>query len=247
MPFTAAHPALIVPLLRLHRRWLSVTGLIVGSIAPDFAYFLPVDRLGSLSHSLKGLLLFNLPMAFVLAILFHMLIRDQVMQQLPEYFRKRALAVQPVRVADLLLKNVHIFAISALIGSFTHLFWDSFTHYNGYFVRNYPFLQQPVSVLGILSLPLCRVLQHASTLAGFTVLLWHIHSLPVAPVKRRFLFAWLPYWVLVGFIAAVFMLLNLPSHFHLSGLERLVVPYLAGILLAVTGLATIRKVRLLFG
>lgn len=244
MPFTAAHPALILPLQRLHSRWFSSTGLIVGSIAPDFAYFLPpVYDLGKLSHSLKGLLYFDLPMTLVLAILFHGLLREQLLENLPDYFRKRALPVKPVKLSSYLPRNWHIFAVSALIGSFTHLFWDSFTHYNEYFVRNYSFLMQPVSV-GALKLPLSRVIQHASTVVGLSVILWHINTLPVAPIAQRSWFTIMPYWILVGFIGGVIMLLNLPASLNLSNLEKLVVPFLTGIVAAVILLAIVRKVSL---
>lgn len=245
MPFTAAHPALILPLQRLHSKWLSTTGLIVGSIAPDFAYFLPLYKLSSLSHSLKGLLLFNLPMAFVLAILFHWLIRDHVVRNLPAYLRAKAESITPVTIQQL-LGTLPVFVISALIGSFSHLFWDSFTHYTGYFVRNYDFLMQPVS-LGFVELPLCRVLQHFSTFAGFCLIGWHITTLPSAPLNtEKHWLSWLAYWVLIGFIGAFIMLLNLPAHFHLSRLEYLVVPYLTGTLFAVILLALVRKLWLLF-
>ncbi|MBC5773852.1 DUF4184 family protein [Pontibacter sp. KCTC 32443] len=243
MPFTAAHPALILPLQRLHSRWFSTTGLIVGSIAPDFAYFLPYRRFGTLSHSLKGLFLFDLPMALALAILFHLLIRDQVVQNLPDYLRERALSIKPVKLGSYLLSNWHIFAISALIGSFTHLFWDSFTHANEYFVRNYShFFLQPVS-LGIIELPLSRAIQHISTIVGLSVLGWHISTLPVAQVKQKPWLSWMPYWILVGFIGAVLMLLKLPGHLRLDNLERLVIPFLTGNLLAVILLGGLSKLR----
>ncbi|NEM98220.1 DUF4184 family protein [Pontibacter burrus] len=245
MPFTAAHPAIIIPLQRLHSRWLSTTGLIVGSISPDFAYFLLGPRLSNLSHSLKGLLLFNLPMAFVLAIFFHVLVRDQVIQYLPDYFRKKALAIEPLRIGKYLLRNAYIFAISVLIGAFGHLLWDSFTHYDGYFVRNNAFLLQPVS-LGFIEVPLCRVLQHVSTVVGFSILGWHISTLPSATITQKRWYAWIGYWILIGFIAAVFLLLNLPTHVHLSSLEKLVVPYLTGLLLAIVVLAILGKIRQLF-
>lgn len=245
MPFTAAHPAIIIPLQRLQSRWFSTTGLIVGSITPDFAYFLPGPRLSNLSHSLKGLLLFNLPMAFVLAILFHVLVRDQVAQFLPDYFRKKALTIAPLHIGKYLLRNAHVFAVSALIGSFGHLLWDSFTHYDGYFVRNNAFLLQPVS-LGFVEVPLCRVLQHTSTVLGFGILGWHISTLPNTTIKPKHWYSWIGYWIVIGFMATVFLLLNLPTHVHLSALEKLVVPYLTGLLLAIIVLAVLGKIRHLF-
>jgi hypothetical protein len=246
MPFTAAHPALILPLQRLQSRWFSVTGLIVGSIAPDFAYFISYQSFGKLSHSLIGIFIFDLPMAFALAILFHVLVREQVISNLPDYFRKRALFVKPVKLGSCLLNKGHIFVISALIGSFSHLFWDSFTHEQEYFVRNYSgFFLQRVS-LGMIDLPLSRVIQHASTFVGLGFILWHISTLQSVPIKSKPWLAWMPYWLLIGFIGAVYMLLNLPDRFQLTNLEKLVVPFLTGNLLAVILLGAFSKVRALF-
>ncbi|MBJ6117001.1 DUF4184 family protein [Pontibacter sp. BT310] len=245
MPFTAAHPALILPLLRLKSRWLSTTGLIVGSIAPDFAYFLPYRSYGSLSHSFKGLLVFDLPMAIVLAIVFHVFVREQAVNNLPEYFRERALAVKPVKIGRYLLKNWLIFAVSALIGSFTHLFWDSFTHANEYFVRNYSFLLTPVS-LGFIELPLSRVIQHTSTFVGLAAIGWYLTTLPTIEIKNSNWFSWMPYWIFIGFMGAVFMLLNLPRSLGISDLEKLVIPFLTGNLFAGILLGVLYKLNALF-
>ena len=245
MPFTAAHPALILPFLRLKSRWFSTTGLIVGSIAPDFAYFLPYRSYDTLSHSIKGLFVFNLPMAVVLAIVFHAFVREQVIKNLPGIFRERALAVKPVKIGSYMLRNWYIFAISALLGSFTHIFWDSFTHANEYFVRNYSFLLTPVS-LGFIELPLSRVIQHTSTFVGFAAIGWYISTLPTIELKRESPFSWLPYWILIGFIGAVFMLLALPPRLGLTSLEKLVIPFLTGNLFAVILLGVVYKLNSLF-
>jgi hypothetical protein len=39
MPFTASHPAIILPLIYLPGKWISLTGLVIGSMTPDFEYF----------------------------------------------------------------------------------------------------------------------------------------------------------------------------------------------------------------
>jgi hypothetical protein len=245
MPFTGAHPALILPLLYLRKRWLSATGLIVGSIAPDMAYFIPYRSFGSLSHSLKGLLLFNLPVSLLLAIIFHLLIRDQVIQNLPSYFRKRALAVKPLNFLWYLTKHGHIFAFAALIGSFSHLLWDSFTHYNGYFVRNYSILLRPVSI-GFMELPLCRLLQHISTAVGLTLILWYINGLATVQVTNKPMLRRLYYWVQVLFAGAVSLLINLPKRLRIDSLESIVVPFLSGVMIAIIGLAIIYKIQCYF-
>jgi hypothetical protein len=51
VPFTLAHPAAAVPLLRpLGRRGL-LSALVIGSMAPDLWYFVPFDVTRADSHS----------------------------------------------------------------------------------------------------------------------------------------------------------------------------------------------------
>jgi len=63
MPFTLCHPALVVPLHRCVRRWTSLSALVIGSMAPDFVYFLPAGVDGVFSHSVPGLFLYCVPAA----------------------------------------------------------------------------------------------------------------------------------------------------------------------------------------
>src|SRR3982751_4122954 len=51
MPFTASHPAAVLPLIRLG---LPPSALVIGSMGPDLPYFLPVGR-GLETHTLVGL------------------------------------------------------------------------------------------------------------------------------------------------------------------------------------------------
>ena len=39
MPFTFAHPAAVLPFAKKHSSYISVTALILGSMAPDFPIF----------------------------------------------------------------------------------------------------------------------------------------------------------------------------------------------------------------
>jgi hypothetical protein len=66
------------------------------------------------------------------------------------------------------------------------------------------FLMQPVNVLGVISLPVFKWLQHFSTLIGFAVIGWVFHKMPVhssfGSIHIRF---WL---VTSGFAAIVFLI-----------------------------------------
>ena len=64
MPLTfPSHAAAVWPLHRAAPRLLPAAALIVGSCTPDFAYLLGID--GLLSHSLRGTIIFSLPMGLL--------------------------------------------------------------------------------------------------------------------------------------------------------------------------------------
>src|SRR5687768_12786443 len=83
MPFTFSHPALILPLANLPKRWASLTGLVIGSLAPDFEYFLRMKVYSVHSHTLPGVFYFNLPLAIILAFAFHLIVRTQLIENAP--------------------------------------------------------------------------------------------------------------------------------------------------------------------
>jgi len=58
LPFTLAHPAAVLP---LRRTGLVFSALVVGSMAPDFPYFLSVSDAIRWGHSTRGVFLFCLP------------------------------------------------------------------------------------------------------------------------------------------------------------------------------------------
>ena len=87
MPFTPAHPAIILPLIRW--RYFSATGLIVGSLSPDFEYFFKMSVDSIHSHSRMGLFYFDLPVTIVLALLFHQLVKVNLIGNLPAFLQKR--------------------------------------------------------------------------------------------------------------------------------------------------------------
>lgn len=53
MPFTFAHPAAVLPFSKKQVNYISVTALILGSMAPDFEYFYTLDRMAWLD--IRGL------------------------------------------------------------------------------------------------------------------------------------------------------------------------------------------------
>jgi len=188
MPFTAAHPLAVLPLLRLGPRRLGLdpTCLVIGSMAPDFEYFVRGEQISSISHTLAGLWLWNLPATLVLAALVHGVLKWPMLLVAPAAIARRAVRLvgRPWR-ARWGVAALASCTISALLGAATHLAWDSVTHADGFGPQHFRALKAPIALPVVGTMVLHRALQHASTLVGLGVLAalvvrWLVRSRPVA-------------------------------------------------------------------
>jgi len=193
MPFTLAHGAAALPFRRLH---LVFSGLLVGTFAPDFEYFLrfsPDDRFG---HTLLGTFVLTLPLALLVLWLFHTFVKLPVARLLPDAIQRRLTN----HLDEFSFRGVARFALivgSILLGIATHLAWDSFTHPNAWLYRHWPILSQLFHVPIVGAIPFYKVFQHVSTIIGIGVLsIWvvfryratepscHAPSNPASPVRK---------------------------------------------------------------
>ncbi len=171
MPFTPAHAAVSLPFIK-RMRAISVFGLILGSMAPDFEYFLRLKPVSMGGHSIAGMFFLNLPICIVIAIVYMNVLEDGLIQLLPDFIAKKwprfGRNVKSYAIAEWLN-----FIFWTLVGMLTHMGWDAFTHSSGYFVGMFPVLSQSLLV-GDLSIPIYKVLQHGSTLIGLLAIFIHI-------------------------------------------------------------------------
>ena len=154
MPFTLAHPIAVLPFSRC--RYCHFPALVIGSLSPDFVYFLH-GRAVSGGHGLVDMLWPNLPLCFAVYWLYLALWRDALSDFLPN-----CLNAAPYRSSenvDFHKIKAALFIPSALFGMATHLFLDAFTHSTGWFVQHFPVLQRTV-----LFLPIFKWLQYGSGL-----------------------------------------------------------------------------------
>jgi hypothetical protein len=177
MPFTFTHPAIILPLTYLPRKWFSFTGLVIGSLTPDFEYFLRMRVKSNYSHTLEGIILFDLPLGLLLAFTFHNIVRNSLFDNLPTFLKSRFSTFKQFDWNRFFCKNWLIVIISILIGTASHLFWDSFTHNHGYFVEAIPSLTNTINIFGG-QIPIFKILQHSSTLIGALVIARAFYKLP---------------------------------------------------------------------
>lgn len=66
MPFTMAHVVLARPLWRAVGRQLPLSGIVVGSVAPDLEYLAHLDTKRTIGDLLHGVFLLDLLLALVL-------------------------------------------------------------------------------------------------------------------------------------------------------------------------------------
>lgn len=163
MPFTGAHPSIFLPFLRNKR--ISATGLIAGSISPDFEYFIKMSSGSEHSHTFGGLFYFDLPVSILIAIIFHQVIKQPLTENLPQFLKSRDILGKDFVFMPYLKKNYFIFICCALIGAASHLVWDAFTH-NTWVTQQIPLYQMISLRVGELDYPLFYLLQQISTLLG---------------------------------------------------------------------------------
>lgn len=177
MPFTFSHPALILPLTYLPRHWFSTTALVVGSLTPDFEYFLRMRINSQYSHTAWGLLWFDLPLGLLLAFVFHQLVRNVLIDNLPFFLKSRVYHYKAFSWLTYMRRRWWVVVFSMLIGAASHLIWDGFTHEHALFVDLIPWLNTRYYVLGRPVIAY-RMVQHLSTLVGGAVLLWAVGRMP---------------------------------------------------------------------
>jgi hypothetical protein len=207
MPFTFSHPALIMPLLALPKKWRSATGLIIGSMTPDFEKFIRMSEFDPNSHTWRSIFYFNLPLGLLLSFAFHTLVRDTLILHLPQALRQRFSQFVGFDWKAYCKKHYAIVLLSLLLGTVSHLVWDSFTHPEGRGVRYFPFLLQQ-AFGGALKMKLFSFFQKTGSVVGALVMVYYILHLrrnqqPAVESKQ------VPFWSVVSLVTLGVILLRL--------------------------------------
>ncbi|MEK5038496.1 DUF4184 family protein [Sporosarcina sp. FSL K6-3457] len=206
MPLTFAHPAAILPFSR-KSRYIHFSALVLGSMAPDFEYFLKGRPMGEIGHTFAGFVWFNLPLVILIYFIYRIFVHETLFSHLPICLQDS----HPKSIDSNGIVKIVVFCYSALFGMVTHIVWDSFTHINGYMVLEFPeFFTFSANIYGF-SIPLYKFLQHGSTLLGLTIILIYMyvrassqknHSRNHVSTKHKLIF-----WSSTSLLAVVFVFL----------------------------------------
>lgn len=174
MPFTLAHPTAVVC---LKNKRFNFTALILGSMAPDFLYFINFRPYGHFGHEFLGFFLLNLPICFLLAYIFHNVMKSNLISHLPRPFDSWYGYLRTEKFMLHSWNGVLVFAYSALIGMLTHVIWDGFTHSSGFFVKHISWLSHKISIGGGTEIYIYKLIQHGSTVIGGIIVLIALYML----------------------------------------------------------------------
>ncbi len=166
MPFTLAHPAAILPLRG--SRFLRTAPLILGAMAPDLPYFVPwnLGRFMPETHDFEGSYTTCLAIGYAMLATIFVLRRPFTALLSPRARWLCLHALAPYRRGP----EEWLFAgIAIVVGVWSHLLWDSFTHLDGWVVHRVAALSAPVAIGGHTG-PVCTLLQYVSSVFGLVVM-----------------------------------------------------------------------------
>ncbi|MFE9482009.1 DUF4184 family protein [Streptomyces spororaveus] len=179
MPFTLSHAAAVLPAIRRTGRArgpLVASALVLGSFAPDTFYFTDavvegVLAYGAFTHSLPGIFTLDAVLTAVLAG-FWILLREPLIALLPRGWRGKVYAYvrgEAWRERPRLAELLGWFYVSAVIGSLTHVVWDSFTHGDRWGTNAMPWLGEPLAF----GYPPYTFFQYGTSAVAACALLWY--------------------------------------------------------------------------
>ena len=164
MPFTVSHVVAVLPFTgpRL-RRWFDPAALVIGAMIPDLALFWPDALKYSWSHDLPfGPLTYDLALGLVVYLAWSLVLRRPLGDLAPAALRGRLPEARPFRMTPW-----GPVALSIVLGAYTHVLWDTFTHENRLGSQWLPVLDATVGPLAVY-----KWLQYGSGLFGLIVLGW---------------------------------------------------------------------------
>lgn len=216
MPFTPSHIIAVLPFRRFSGKYLSMTGLIAGSVSPDFEFFLRVTLYGNISHTWLGFFVFDFPVAVLIGVVYHMIVKKPFIMHTPSVLYKRWGKYAAQNWFAYLKGHKLIFILSCFLGILTHFLWDNLTHHPGYISDfHFDFSLNKILVFGKL-MPLYDLFQIVSSLMGLVILAifiwksdeWGVES-PTSQ-KEKYVY-WIWVFVFTLFIIGIRYAIGIPD------------------------------------
>src|ERR1700722_1225227 len=220
MPFTLSHAAAAWPFRKTR---LEMPALVIGCFAPDFPYFMFIRPIGFIGHTPLGAFIFDLPVGLAVLWLFYAYQKQPLSMLLPKGIRRR-LKPGSSNFSFWPSARLALIVASILIGTTTHILWDSFTHKFYWPYQNWNFLSDVVHLPFAGNMPMYKVLQYASSVFGLVfvaVWVWFWYratkpiespvAIPYTPAQIRVITFVAPAVALAGGIIKALVNLGVPK------------------------------------
>ena len=125
MPFTGSHPAAVLPLLG---RPLPASALVLGSVAPDLPYYLPLPS--GPTHSALGIVTVDLLLGAAAWVVWHGVLAAPALSAAPRAVRARLVHRVEPGLRSRLASPVRalLVVLGLVVGAATHVGWDELSH-----------------------------------------------------------------------------------------------------------------------
>jgi hypothetical protein len=192
---------------------LSFAALVIGSMTPDFGYYINRFDLTAFAHTLPGIFLACLPTGVVMLLLLYLFAKP-VCYMFPSPHRETLLPLCPRMPTQLTVWVIIL--LSLLLGAWTHTFWDAFTHEDGWFVKRIAFLREPAFRSGSSITHVYLALQGGSTVVGISILAIAYCVWLRRQGKPLFIYAASDLWRYLFWlaIAAISLTIGIPLAYH---------------------------------
>ena len=227
MPFTFSHPAVVLPFAKAFKRSLSFTALVIGSMTPDFEYFIRMRMSSPFSHTWEGLVWFDIPLGFVLVLVYEFFVKDKLIDRLPTASNRRLSRYRGYRM-NYTAGYLIAILISLALGAASHIAWDGFTHPQGMFIHQFPILKHIVRIHDY-PLYVFTILQHGSTLLG-ALFIWICYLfLPKGELTKVKSTA--GYWLQILLVTAVVLAVRFAFGLNYHQYGDVIVSFITGALI----------------
>ncbi len=221
MPFTFAHPAIVLPLKKILPNYFSHPALVIGAMAPDFEYFLRLTIKSTISHTIPGLFCFNLISGLAVFYWYRFIFESTTLKITPK-------KTQHISYNASVLNSFFIILFSILVGASSHLLWDSFTHKTGFFVTHFSVFSTSLSFFGI-NVPVFKILQHSSTAVGSIYIIAYVKSNFTISICKN-----LSYWLSLIILTFLVLAVVLNSTKTSGSLANYIIQFFSSIFIAIT-------------
>ncbi|MEN2414975.1 DUF4184 family protein [Flavobacterium mesophilum] len=118
-----------------------------------------------------------------------------------------------------------------MIGIFSHVFWDSFTHEHGYFVNHIPDLSRSITI-SEKKIFVWKTLQHLSTFIGGFFILLALLKLPKNSVHTNSINK--KYWIILSISVVAILIFRFSFSFEIKAFGNIIVSIISAVLASLT-------------